>query len=77
MNGEELLKEMQFKEDMEKLINSYVKEVSALHLLHTVQQASEELKKIAVMQLDEARKEQEKLQRINKEVNKNVSKKTN
>lgn len=65
MNGEELLKEVQFKEDLEKLVNSYVNDVSALHLMHTVQQALEQLNKIALTQIDEARKEQEKKNRLN------------
>lgn len=58
MSGEELLKEVKFKEELEKLINSYVKEISVLHLIQTMQLATNQLNQIALAKIEEAKKEQ-------------------
>lgn len=57
MSNQEILKEVQFRDELQAVINKYIKDIPAMHLMTPVQMAYAQLKAMAKQQIDDAKKE--------------------
>lgn len=61
MNNESLVKEIQLKKDLETVINKYIKDIPALHILIPMQQACAQLQALSNTQIKKAMEDCNKL----------------
>lgn len=61
MDNKNLIKEMQLKKDLETVINKYIKDIPALHILIPMQQACSQLQALSNKQIKDAMEDYNKL----------------